>query len=188
MTKSDAKVGQLTAADLKNFDTALNIYGKQTALSHGFPGRYFGITTTNPPAEGAIRADEVELVNMVEDKNEAEGMVLGWMGGLAYRFATGEWVEGNRVRLDYFDPGTPTFSQRADALTKMRSVGGISREGMWDELGWSEARKAKERQYLADEEISPAVQRILDRSEPADADQDASDGAAETPSAPTANS
>jgi hypothetical protein len=132
-------------------------------VTTGFPGRYFGLLTSNPPAEGAIRADETELVNRVEDKNEAEGMEIGWMGALALHFATGTWVEGNRVRVDHFDPGTPTFSQRADALTKMRSVGGISREGMWDELGWSEARKAKERQYLAAEAIDPAVQQILSK-------------------------
>lgn len=161
LTKSDAKVGQLTAADLKNFETALNIYGKQASVTTGFPGRYFGLTTTNPAAEGAIRADETELVARVEDKNEAEGMEMGWMGGLALRLATGEWVEGNRVRVDYFDPGTPTFAQRADALTKMRSVGGISREGMWDELGWSEARKAKERQYLQAEEADGLIANLL---------------------------
>lgn len=161
LTNANAKVGQLTAADLKNFETALNIYGRQAAISYGFPARYFGITTSNPPAEGAIRADENDLVNYVEDKNEAEGMVLGWMGALALRFATGKWVEGNRVRVDYFDPGTPTFSQRADALVKMRSVGGISREGMWDELGWSEARKAKERQYLAAEAGDPILEAAL---------------------------
>jgi hypothetical protein len=161
LTKAEAKVGQLTAADLKNFETALNIYGRQAAISYGFPARYFGITTSNPPAEGAIRADENDLVNYVEDKNEAEGMVLGWMGALALRFATGDWVEGNRVRVDYFDPGTPTFAQRADALTKMRAVGGISREGMWDELGWSEARKAKERQYLEAEAADPVTQALI---------------------------
>lgn len=161
LTNAGAKVGQLTAADLKNFETALNIYGRQAAISYGFPSRYFGITTSNPPAEGAIRADENDLVNYVEDKNEAEGMVLGWMGALALRFASGDWVEGNRVRVDYFDPGTPTFAQRADALTKMRSVGGISREGMWDELGWSEARKAKERQYLEAEALDPITREVL---------------------------
>lgn len=161
LTKEGARVGQLTAADLKNFETALNIYGKQAAISYGFPARYFGVTTSNPPAEGAIRADENDLVNYVEDKNEAEGMVLGWMGALALRFATGDWLEGNRVRVDYFDPGTPTFAQRADALTKMRAVNGISREGMWDELGWSEARKAKERQYLAQEAVDPVAQALI---------------------------
>lgn len=161
ITNAQGKVGQLDAADLKNFETAMNIYGRQAAVSYGFPARYFGITTSNPPAEGAIRADENDLVNYVQDKNDAEGMVLGWMGALAYRFATGREIEGNRVRVDYFDPGTPTFAQRADALTKMRAVGGISREGMWDELGWSEARKAKERQYLEAEALDPITQAIV---------------------------
>ena len=160
LANKDAKWGQFSAADLKNFETSLNIYGKQAAVSYGFPSRYFGITTSNPPAEGAIRADENDLVNYVEDKNEAEGMELGWMGALAYRFATGTWVEGNRVRTDYFDPGTPTFAQRADALTKMRAVGGISREGMWDELGWSEARKAKEREYMEAEQADPVLMAL----------------------------
>ena len=43
----------------------------------------------------------------------------------------------------------------------MRSVGGISREGLWDELGWSEARKAKERQYLEAEALDPVTQAIM---------------------------
>lgn len=175
LTKADARWFQFTAADLKNFETALQLYGKQAALSYGFPGRYFGITTTNPPAEGAIRADEIELINTVEDKNEAEGMVLGWMGALALRFATGKWVEGNRVRVDYFDPGTPTVAQRTDALAKLRATRDISREGMWDELGWSEARKAKERQYLRAEieaEADPYIGLMAAKNAPADASAD----------------
>lgn len=167
LTSDKAKWGQFDAADLKNFETASNIYGQQAALTYGFPARYFGITTTNPPAEGAIRADEIELINAVEDKNEAEGMVLGWMGALALRFSTGQWVEGNRVRVDYFDPGTPTVAQRVDALSKLRATRDISREGMWDEMGWSEARKAKERQYLAQElrdESDPYLARVIEKA------------------------
>ena len=44
---------------------------------------------------------------------------------------------------------------------KMRSVGAISREGMWDELQWSEARKAKERQYLEQEVADPITQALI---------------------------
>lgn len=160
VTDPAGKVGQLTAADLKNFATALEIYGKQAAVSYGFPARYFGITSVNPPAEGAIRADENDLVNYVEDKNDAEGMVLGWMGALALRFATGQEVEGNRVRVEYHDPATPAMSQREDALAKRRAAGVLSREGYWDELGWSEARKAKERAYFEAEAGDPTFERI----------------------------
>lgn len=172
LTSDNAKWGQFSAADLKNFETAMQLYGKQAALSYGFPGRYFGITTTNPPAEGAIVADEIELINTVEDKNDAEGMVLGWMGALALRFATGDWVEGNRVRVDYFNPGTPTIAQREDALSKRRAAGVLSREGYWDELGWSEARKAKERDYLrleADELNDPYLRVLGAKDAAADA-------------------
>jgi len=157
LTKENAKVGQLTAADLKNFETALNIYGKQASTVTGFPVRYWGITSVNPPAEGAIIADEIGLIRSIESDNEQVGMTLGWVGALTLRFATGDWVQGNRVRVDWFDPGTPTVSQREDALSKRRSLGVISREGYWDELGWSEARKAKEREYLRQEAAEMAA-------------------------------
>jgi len=163
LTNPAAKVGQLTAADLKNFETAVNIYGKQAAVATGFPARYFGLHTTNPPAEGAIRADEAQLVESVEAQNEEVGITLGWVGALALRFATGEWVPGNRVRVEWHDPATPTVSQREDALAKRRAAGVLSREGYWDELGWSEARKAKEREYLEHEraeDLDPYLRRV----------------------------
>lgn len=153
LTKENAKVGQLDAADLKNFETSLRIYGTQASTITGFPARYWGITSTNPPTEGAIHADEANLTRGVEADNEQLGMTLGWVGALAMRFATGDWVDGNRVRVDWFDPATPTVSQREDALSKRRASGVLSREGYWDELGWSEARKAKERAYLAAEAV-----------------------------------
>lgn len=160
LTSKDARVGQLSAADLKNFETAVQLYGKQASIVTGFPARYFGLTTTNPPAEGAIHADESSLTRSVEEQNEQVGTTLGWVGALAYRFAAGKWITGNRVRVDWFDPGTPTVSQREDALAKRRAAGVLSREGYWDELGWSEARKAKERAYLraeAAESVDPYV-------------------------------
>lgn len=148
LKETGARVGQLTAADLKNFETALTIYGKQAATAYGFPARYFGIETSIPATEGAVIADEIQLVNSVEDKNEDEATTVGWIGGLAYRIKTGKWVEGNRIRADHFDPATPTIAQREDALMKRRSQGVLSREGYWDELGWSEERKERERGYL----------------------------------------
>lgn len=159
LTKENSKVGQLDAADLKNFETAVNLYGKQAATVTGFPARYFGLFTTNPPAEGAIRADEAQLVESVERQNSAVGTTVGWAAALAYRFATGEWVQGNRIRVDWHDPATPTYAQRADAIMKLRSGPNpvISREGVWDELGWSEARKAKERAYLEEEANSDPI-------------------------------
>ncbi|MDN7120294.1 phage portal protein [Nocardioides sp. ChNu-153] len=170
LTSKEAKWGQFSQADLKNFQTALEIYGKEAANVSGFPARYFGLLSSNPPAEGAIRADEARLVRSVERQNEELGMSLGWVGALAMRFRTGEWVTGNRVRVEWFDPATPTVSQREDALAKRHAQKVLSREGYWDELGWSEARKAKEREYFAAEAGDPtleSIDRTLRNADPA---------------------
>lgn len=181
VTNPAGKVGQLTAADLKNFETAISIYGKQASIVTGFPARYFGLLTANPPAEGAIHADEATLTRSVEEQNGQVGTTLGWVAALALRFATGEWVEGNRVRVDWFDPGTPTVSQREDALAKRRAAGVLSREGYWDELGWSEPRKAKERAYLEQEraeDLDPYLARVVAK--------DAAKAATDAPAIPAA--
>lgn len=147
----DAKVGQFAASDLKNFHETVNLYGQLASTVTGFPARYFGQFTTNPPAEGAIRADENQMVKSIERQNTQVGTAIGWAMGLAWRFATGEWVDGNRIATEWFDPGTPTLSQREDALSKRRASGVLSREGYWDDLGWSEPRKDRERKRLRDE-------------------------------------
>jgi hypothetical protein len=171
ITDAAGKVGQLTAADLKNFETAINIGGAQASVATGFPLRKFGISSVNPPTEGSIRAEESDMVRSIESQNVEVGISLGWAGALAYRFATGKTVEGNQVRTDWFDPATPTVSQREDALAKRKAADVLSREGYWDELGWSEARKAKERAYFEAEAMDP-----LTRALAAEVTRDASTG------------
>ena len=78
---------------------------------------------------------------------------------------TGEKVDGSRIAVEWYDPATPTFSQRADALQKL--AGGkplISREGAWDELGFSEARKEREREYLEQEAADDLVGELVSKS------------------------
>jgi hypothetical protein len=157
LTDPAGRVGQLEAADLKNFETALNIYGAQASVATGFPLRKFGISSVNPPTEGSIRAEETDMVRSVEEQNIEVGTTLGWAGALMLRFAEQRVIEGNQVRVDWFDASTPTVSQREDALAKRRAAGVLSREGYWDELGWSEARKAKERAYFDAEASSDPI-------------------------------
>lgn len=153
---NEARVGQFTASDLKNFHETVNHYGQLASSVTGFPVKYFGQFTSNPAAEGAIRADEAQMVKTIERKNASTGSGLGWVMGIAERFRTGSWPDANRVAFEWHDPGTPTFSQRADALQKL--AGGvpiISRQGAWDELGWSEPRKQREREYFEQESSDP---------------------------------
>lgn len=161
LTKEGAKVGQLTAADLKNFETAVNVNGRLASSLTRLPLDYYGVSTAQPPTEGSIRGNEARLIRGVESFNTQIGDPLGWTMALAMRFATGEWVEGNRVRVDWFDPATPTVAQRMDAVVKAKGAGILSREGSWDELGWSEARKARERAYFEAESEDALFERIL---------------------------
>jgi hypothetical protein len=98
-----------------------------------------------------------------ERKQANFGDGWGWVMGLYERFRTGEWVSGNRIKTEWHDAGTPTFAQKADALTKLYAGGQgvLSREGVWDELGWSDARKDREREYFRSEAQDPYLARLV---------------------------
>ncbi|MGC8016098.1 hypothetical protein ACP3V9_25285, partial [Salmonella enterica] len=66
ITNPQAKVGQLTASDLKNFRAAQEAYAIEMSAATGFPISYFGLSTANPPAEGAIVGEEKRLVRTCE--------------------------------------------------------------------------------------------------------------------------
>lgn len=158
----DAKVGQFTSSDLKNFHDTVNHYANLVASVTGLPTRYLGQNSVNPAAEGAIRADESRLVLNVEGKASNIGDGWAWVQGIAERFRTGVWPAANRIKTEFFDAGTPTFAQKSDAITKL--AGGtpiLSREGAWDEMGWSDARKDKERAYFESEANDPMIEKLL---------------------------
>lgn len=149
----DAKIGQLSPSSLSNFHDTVNNLLSWCATVSGLPTRYLGQGAGSPVDDRAIRADEARLVKGVERKQASFGDAWGWTMALANRFQTGEWIEGNRVKVEWHDAGTPTFASKADAIQKLHGGGPIiSREGAWDELGWSEARKDRERDYFKAED------------------------------------
>ena len=157
----DAKFGQFTASDLKNFHDSVNNMLAWCAAELGLPTRYAGQQSVNPAAEGAIRADESRLIANVEDMNAFDGDSWCWVMGLHERIRTREWLPNNSVRALWHDPATPTMAERGDYLTKMYSQGLMSREGVWDDMGWDEPRKDRERGYLALEASDPLIDRIV---------------------------
>lgn len=145
----DAKIGQLSASSMANFHETVNELLSWCATVTGLPTRYLGQGAGSPVDDRAIRADEARLVKGVERKQTSFGDAWGWTMALANRFKTGEWIEGNRVKVEWHDAGTPTFASKSDAIQKLHGGGPIiSREGSWDELGWSDARKDREKSYF----------------------------------------
>jgi hypothetical protein len=166
----DAKLGQFSASDLKNFHDTVTHYAQLASSVTGLPPTYFGITTVNPAAEGAIRAYESRLVLNVENHQAEWGDGWGWVMGLYERFRTGEWVDGSRIKTEWFDAGTPTYAQRADALTKMYANGQglLPRRGALEELGFSDPKIDRYDGYFADEAAS-AFGSLLKEDPPVDA-------------------
>ena len=163
LKSKDAGATQLTPADLKNFDTALDMYGRQASSVTTVPAHYFGILPrNNPSSEGALSFEEQMFVQGIEQQNREVGTTLGWLFSYARELETGEAIPNNAVQVDWHNPATPTVAQRMDAIVKARQVGLLSREGAWDEMGWSEPRKAQERTYFEAEANDPALQVVRD--------------------------
>lgn len=168
----DAKFGNFDAAELANFHKAVDALLSWCAAELGLPLRFMGQEATNPASEGAIKADESRLVKNVELKNRFDGDSWSWVMGLWDSMRTGRSPRGNRIRSLWFDPSTPTESQQADRVLKLKSEGILSREGSWDELGWDEARKDRERAYFEAEQRDPILEKIAANRAAAAATQD----------------
>lgn len=157
----EAKFGQFSATSLSNFHDTVNHYAQLAAGVTGLPMRYFGQNTANPPSADAIRADESRLIKTAEAKMTSMGDALGEVFSLYMRVRDGEWLDSARIKADWHDAGTPTLAARTDAAVKLHAEGIVSREGVWDELGWSEARKDRERRYFEREALDPIAAQIL---------------------------
>lgn len=158
---ADAKFGQFAASDLRNFHESVRAMLSWCAGTLGLPLRYMGIEAVNPASEGAIVADESRLISNVELMNAGDGDSWAWVGALYERFRTGDWLPANALRAIWENPATPTRAQIADAAVKLHQAGILSREGVWDEMGWDEARKDRERAYFAAEAEDPVMSQIL---------------------------
>lgn len=158
------KVGQFSPSDLKNFHDTTNHYAALASSVTGLPFRYFGQNTANPAAEGAIRADEARLIGNAEEKNEEVGIGLGWALALYERFRTGEWPDnGKAIAFEWRNPATPTKAEEADYINKLNgNTPVLSREGSWDEMGWDEARKDRERRYFEQERNESPLARVTE--------------------------
>lgn len=173
----DAKVGQFTASSLENFHKTVNHYGNLAASITGIPARYFGQVSAQPPNFEGGKVEEYRLVLNTEKKTVAAGDGWGWVMGLRERFRTGEWVEGSRIKTEWFDPSMPTRAQVADAAVKLyaNGTGPVSREYVWDQLGMDEGEKLREKERLEREARSEIA--LLEKQAGEDAVDVADEGA-----------
>jgi hypothetical protein len=134
----DAKVGQLPASDLSNFETAINMYSRLASGISSLPIEYFGLETINAPTAEGQRAGETRLIKRAERKQTAAGNSWEAMQNLVLRFRDGDWNDdARRMETLWRDAGTPTQAQVTDAVTKEYQSGLTDWETAQENLGRS---------------------------------------------------
>lgn len=142
MANEKGDVKQVAGADLRNFTEVLNYYGRQVAALSGLPPHFLGMASENPPSADAIRSSESRLVMRVRDRNLA--FSGAWEEAMRLAFL---WVDGDlpgdaeRIETVWASPETPTFSAKADAVTKLVQAGIMPPEAALEELGYSQQQR-----------------------------------------------
>lgn len=162
-TENDqAKFGQFSASDLRNFHDTVKHYALLVSGVTGMNAQTLGFQTDNPASAEGIRASESRLVRKVELRQVSFGDGWGRVMAIYQLFKSGAAKDQpiNRVRTEWVDASTPTKESRSASAVALFTANGISREGLWDELGWTEERKDRERKYFEEQEADPAFARL----------------------------
>lgn len=143
-SNSEAKFGQFSASDLRNFHETGKYYAQIVAGLTGLPPHYLGFVTDNPASADAIRSAESRLVKRAERRQRAFGGAYEQAMRLVRRIQTGEWdPRFKALEVMWRDPATPTVAQKADATVKLVQSGILPVEAAWEELGYSATRIEK---------------------------------------------
>lgn len=154
----EAKVGQFTAADLRNFTETINAYARLVSALSGLPPHFLGLSTDNPASADAIRSAEARLVKRAERRIRAFSGAWEQVMRLAMLLVDGALpTEAARLEAVWRDPSTPTYAAKADAVSKLVAAGILPVSVAWEELGYS----AEQRRKLADASGDDPLTRLL---------------------------
>lgn len=154
----DAKVGQFSAADLRNFTEVINAYARLVSALSGLPPHFLGLVSENPASADAIRSAEARLVKRAERR--ARAFSGAWEQAMRLGMLIADGVlppESTRLEAVWRDPSTPTYAAKADAVSKLVAAGILPVSIAWEELGYS----AEKRRKLADASGDDPLSRLM---------------------------
>lgn len=161
LDNTDATIGQLAGADLRNFTEVINHYAKLVSSLAGLPPEYLGVSTDNPSSADAIRMAETRLIKRAERRARSFGESWESAMRIGMLIVDGKLPdEAHRMETIWRDPATPTFAAKADAVVKLFTSKNAKGESLLpldaarEALGFSiEAR----RRMVAMESDDPAI-------------------------------
>ncbi len=140
-----AKFGQLPGADLRGYETAVNIWLGQIMAVSALPAHFVGITTENPSSAEALRASEASLTARAEARQAVFGRPWEQVARLMVAIRDRVDVDSATVSVQWRDPGSTSTGAEADAVTKLVQAGILSKSGALRRLGYSEDEIDRER-------------------------------------------
>ncbi|MFF7191779.1 phage portal protein [Streptomyces sp. NPDC008222] len=143
---TEVKFGQFPEAQLTAFHDTLNQLARLVSSLTGLPPSFLGLATDQPPSADAIRASEARLVKRAERRQRAFGE--GWerVMRLALLVRDGSLdPKARSLETAWRDAATPTFAQKADAVTKLHASGILPTEQAWEDLGYSAEQRDRMR-------------------------------------------
>src|SRR5690606_13027769 len=159
---ADAKTFQFDSSDMRNFERMMDLYARLASGVSALPPNYFGLAADDAASADAIRSREARHVKVAERDQVALGNGDAETLRIAARIRDGAWNEDLAgLETLWYDAGTPTTAQRADAVVKMYTAqdsGGRSMlpaEAAYEELGYSPTQNARLMAMRAREEIDP---------------------------------
>ena len=156
----NAKTFEFSSSSMENFERMVNLYARLSSGVTGLPPNYFGLAADDAASADAIRSREAKLVKSIERDQRTLGRQAVQTCRLVAGLLRGEKAMNAFDDADalWYDAGTPTVAQRADAVTKLFATADptgrplMPREMAWEELGWGPEKIARAKKLLESDE------------------------------------
>ena len=121
-----AKFGQLPGADLKGYETAVNLLLQQIMSVSALPAHMMGVTSSNPASADAIRSAEASLTARAEARITVLSYYIEIAVNLMVAIRLGVKPAEVTTVIHWASAGTKSTAQEADAVTKLHALGIIT--------------------------------------------------------------
>ena len=156
----NAKTFEFSSSSMENFERMVNLYARLSSGVTGLPPNYFGLAADDAASADAIRSREAKLVKSIERDQRTLGRQAVRACSIVAGLLRGEKAMTAFDNADalWYDAGTPTVAQRADAVTKLYATADptgrplMPREMAWEELGWGPEKIERAKKLLETDE------------------------------------
>ncbi|WLP90081.1 phage portal protein [Gordonia sp. NB41Y] len=133
-----AKFGQLDAAGLEGYKTAVDVLLGQIMAVSALPAHYIGQLSDTPASADALRAAEASLTARAEARQAQFGRAWEDVARLIVGVRDGADPQHVDVRVTWADAATRSIAQEADAVVKLYQAGLLPSSYALKRLGYSD--------------------------------------------------